>query len=111
MTESIDVYRASGIDEDGNPVEDGPLKLWRSFDAYVTPSTASAASTAIDPTSTGVLVGYTVYLRRADPSGILDTDVIGVRGRKLPVDGFVAQWRSQDGTYRGEQFSVTVKRG
>ncbi|PLS30099.1 hypothetical protein Uis1B_2071 [Bifidobacterium margollesii] len=106
--ERIDVYRGETVDDaDGNRVQ-GPLTLVSSFDGLVAPITAGESPT---DTSHGVTVGCTLYIRADGPTGILDTDVIGVRGRLLPVDGPVASWRDPKGRHIGDVITVRLKEG
>ena len=89
--ERIDVWRGEpGLDADGNTVQ-GPLELITSFSGLVAPvNTPETAS---------------------EPTGILDTDLIGVRGRRVPVDGAVCEWRRKDGTHVGDVVNVKLKEG
>lgn len=106
MSEQIDVYRAvSSVDADGEPIH-GAVSLWRSFQAVVAPVTLSDTP---DTASLGIIRGYTIYIRGSEPTGILDSDLIDVRGHRLPVDGIVGEWRSLRGVYKGDQLSVRVK--
>lgn len=106
--EQVDVYRGDPItDADGNTVQ-GPLSLVASFPALVAPVNTPEAQ-AVD--STGVTWDHTVYIRCDEPTGILDTDVLDVRGRRVPVDGVVAQWRDVHGRYVGDVVNVRLKEG
>lgn len=110
--ERVDVYRGRGsTDRDGNAVQ-GPLGLWRSFQALVAPDSVAgsvAADSAVD--STGVTWDHTIYIRCGEPTGILDTDVIGVRGRRVPVDGVVEVWDDPQGRHVGDVIHVRLREG
>lgn len=106
--EQVDVYRGTPtLDADGNTVQ-GPLELVASFPALVAPAT-TPESGATD--SAGVTWDHTIYIRSCEPTGILDTDLIGVRGRRVPVDGVVAQWRNRVGNYVGDVVNVKLQEG
>ncbi|PJM72336.1 hypothetical protein CS006_10390 [Bifidobacterium primatium] len=106
--ERIDVYRGRPVeDEDGNTVQ-GPLELWRSFTGLAAPVTVSESPTE---SSHGVPVGYTVYIRSEEPTGVLDTDVIGLRGLMLPVDGLPAVWENPRGKHIGDVITVRIREG
>lgn len=109
MSESIGVWRgATTEDPYGNPVQGTPT-LWASFAALVAPNHPE------EPAQVGraaVITGYTIYIEGAAPTGILPTDLVEVRGVKLPVDGIPASWyRKSDGAYRGDQVAVKVVDG
>ena len=61
--------------------------------------------------SLGVTCDHTIYIRSAQPTGILDTDLIGVRGRKVPVDGVVGVWLDTRGNHIGDVVNVKLKEG
>jgi hypothetical protein len=106
--ERIDVYRGSeATDEDGNIIQ-GRVKLWNSFQGLVAPVTVPETPSEI---SLGVTYDHTIYIRSADPTGILDTDLIGVRGRRVPVDGAVAVWNDTHGKHVGDVINVKLKEG
>ncbi|NEG96011.1 hypothetical protein GFD17_04395 [Bifidobacterium sp. SMB2] len=106
--ERIDVYRGqASTSEDGDLVQ-GPLELWRSFTGLAAPVSASESPTE---SSQGVTVGYTVYVRSGEPTGILDTDVIGLRGLLLPVDGLPAVWENPRGEHVGDVITVGLREG
>ncbi|MDN6587017.1 MAG: hypothetical protein L0K77_06835 [Bifidobacterium crudilactis] len=106
MSEQIDVYRAvNSVDADGEPIP-GAISLWKSFQAVVAPVTLSDTP---DTSSLGVIRGYTVYIRSTEPTGILDSDIICVRGHMLQGDGIVGEMLSRRGVFKGEQLSVRVK--
>jgi hypothetical protein len=106
--ERIDVYRGGqSTDDDGNTVQ-GAMELWKSFDGLVAPVSVPQTP-ATD--SLGVEYDHTIYIRSNDVTGILDTDVIGVRGRRVPVDGVVGVWRDRAGTHIGDVINVRLKEG
>ena len=106
--ERIDVWRGEpGLDADGNTVK-GPLELITSFSGLVAP--VNTPETASEESS-GVTFDHTIYIRSTEPTGILDTDLIGVRGRRVPVDGAVCEWRRKDGTHVGDVVNVKLKEG
>ena len=106
--ERIDVYRGSEAkDEDGNVIQ-GEVKIWNSFRGLIAPVTVSESPSEI---SLGVTWDHTIYIRSTEPTGILDTDLIGVRGRRVPVDGAVCEWRRKDGTHVGDVVNVKLKEG
>lgn len=106
--ERIDVWRGKAeTDADGNTVQ-GPLTLITSFSGLVAP--ASTPET-VSEESSGVTFDHAIYIRSSEPTGILDTDLIGVRGRRVPVDGVVCEWRKHDGTHVGDVVNVKLKEG
>lgn len=106
--ERVDVYRGQAVtDADGNTVQ-GPLELIASFNGLVAPDNVSETA-SVD--SQGVTWDHTIYIRSDKPTGILDTDLIGVRNRRLPVDGTVQSWDRVDGTHVGDVIHVRLKEG
>lgn len=106
--ERIDIYRASPTtDDDGNIVQ-GAVQLWKSFDGLVAPVSVPE-SPAID--SLGVVYDHTIYIRSSDATGILDTDVIGVRGKRVPVNGVVGVWQDRSGNHIGDVINVRLQEG
>lgn len=107
--ERIDVYRGlESTDSDGNPMQ-GPAVLWKSFPALVAPAMAEAqvSETATMP----VTVGYEIYIRSEEPTGILKTDVIGLRGTRLPVSVKPSEWVGTDGNHVGDVVTVRFTKG
>lgn len=105
--EQITVLRGSTtVDADLNEIQ-GPLKPTSSFQALVAPISSTDAPS---DSSLGVTVGYTLYIR-GDPTGILDTDVIEVRGERLPVAGKPAVWQNRAGVHIGDVVTVSFKKG
>ena len=106
--ERIDVWRGEpGLDADGNAVQ-GPLELIASFSGLVAP--VNTPETSSDD-SHGVTWDHAIYIRSKTPTGIRDTDLIGVRGRRVPVDGVVCAWEKPDGTHVGDVVNVRLKEG
>lgn len=106
--ETIDVYRGSEEkDEDGNVIQ-GAVKLWNSFQGIIAPVTVPETPSEI---SLGVTYDHTIYIRSTTPTGILDTDLIGVRERRVPVDGVVAVWNDTHGNHIGDVINVRLKEG
>lgn len=106
--ERIDVWRGEPeLDADGNAVQ-GPLELVASFDGLVAP--VNTPETSSDD-SHGVTWDHAIYIRSKTPTGIRDTDLIGVRGRRVPVDGVVCAWEKPDGTHVGDVVNVRLKEG
>ncbi|MCI1984076.1 MAG: hypothetical protein LKJ47_04815 [Bifidobacteriaceae bacterium] len=105
--EVITVWRGEETtDVDGNPIQGNPKPVG-SYSALVAPVTST--DTPSD-SSLGVTVGYTLYVR-GDPTGILDTDVIEVRGERLPVAGKPAVWQDRAGHHVGDVITVALKKG
>lgn len=106
--ERIEVWRGRpAVDTDGNTVQ-GLLELVASFDGLVAP--VSTTEPGADD-SQGVTWDHTIYIRSNMPTGILDTDLIGVRGRRVPVDGVVCAWQKPDGTHVGDVVNVKLREG
>lgn len=106
--EQVDVYRGSSTtDEDGNRTQDD-VSLWKSFLGLVAPVITAESPSEL---SLGVTYDHTIYIRSAQPTGILDTDLIGVRGRKVPVDGVVGVWLDTRGNHIGDVVNVKLKEG
>lgn len=106
--EQITVLRGSTtLDADLNEIQ-GPLKPIESFQALVAPVSSTDAPS---DSSLGVTVGYTLYIRSPEPTGIVDTDVIEVRGEKLPVAGKPAVWQNRAGIHIGDVVTVSLKKG
>lgn len=107
--ERIDVYRGiESTDIDGNPIQGEP-GLWRSFDAMVSPAMAEEQ---VSETSTmGVQVGYEIHIRGPEPTGIRATDMIGVRGERLPLTMRPAEWRNKRGEHVGDVIAVRFTKG
>lgn len=106
--ETIDVYRGSEEkDEDGNVIQNATV-LWNSFQGLIAPVTVPDTPSEI---SLGVTYDHTIYIRSTAPTGILDTDLIGVRGRTVPVDGVVAVWNDTHGNHIGDVINVKLKEG
>jgi hypothetical protein len=61
--------------------------------------------------SLGVTYDHTIYIGSGTPTGILDTDLIGVKGRRVPVDGVVAVWNDTQGVHIGDVINVKLKEG
>ena len=75
---------------------------------------ALVAPVSVEDTPTGrampVTVGYTLYIRGM-PTGVLDTDLVLVRGELLAVTGKPAQWRNPDGSHAGDVVNVKFRKG
>lgn len=107
--ERIDVYRGiESTDSDGNPMV-GPLTLWKSFQALVAPAMAEAQVS--ETVTMSVTVGYTVYIRSTEPTGILESDVLGVRGTRLPVAMPPEEWSDTSGRHVGDAVTVRFTKG
>jgi len=105
--EHVEVWRGvETTDVDGNVVQ-GALALWKTFPAYIAPLTEAEVQKDSSRTLT---IGYTLYVR-GQPTGIIESDVILVRGEKLPVTGRVTLWISPSGEYKGDVITVSWKRG
>jgi hypothetical protein len=100
------LHGSTTLDADLNEIQ-GPLKQVASFQALVAPISSTDAPS---DSSLGVTIGYTLYIR-GDPTGVLDTDVIEVRGEKLPVAGKPAVWQNRAGAHVGDVVTVTMKKG
>lgn len=104
--ETIDVWRGKPAkDTDGNTVQ-GDLEKVASFPALVAPVTTPETPTADSP---GLTDGYTIYIRSPEPTGIRATDLIGVRGKRLPVDGVPAVWNDRQGRHTGDVVTIKFK--
>ena len=89
--ERIDVWRGEpGLDADGNTVQ-GPLELVMSFDGLVAP--VNTPETSSDD-SHGVTWDHAIYIRSKTPTGIRDTDLIGVRAGGCPSTAWCACGRN-----------------
>lgn len=104
MSETVTVYRGvDTTDSDGNPIR-GQLAAWGEFIGLIGSATAGEAT---DVGVSAAPTQLTIYLRLAEPSGILHTDLISIRGSKpLPIDGVVATWRNKVGEFIGEQITI-----
>lgn len=104
--EPIKVYRATAeVDEYGDPKPAGTpdiWPLWDTFDGIFAPSNPDEPLAAGD---NKVIRGGVVYIRGAQPTGILDTDQVEIRGKRFNVNGEVGSWSGYDG-YKGDQFAV-----
>lgn len=104
--EQISICRpAESQDEDGNPVQ-GALAIVDSFPALIAPATAPP-STGTDGES--IIFDHTIYIRGQKPTGIMDTDVIDVRGKRVPVQGAVGVWLDKSGNHIGDVINVSLK--
>ncbi|AKV55081.1 hypothetical protein BACT_0493 [Bifidobacterium actinocoloniiforme DSM 22766] len=103
--ETIDIWRGKPAkDADGNTIQE-PLVKIGSLQALVAPITTPETPTETSP---GVAHAYTLYVRSQQPTGVTATDLIGVRGERLPVDGDPAVWVDRQGRHVGDV--ITVKR-
>lgn len=104
--EPIEVWRGEvDQDEDGNDVAGTPVKV-AGFQALV--ADVHVAET-VDVGRTPEIVSCTLYVKGQGPTGIRASDLVKVRGTKLPVDGPPAVWNRQEGPHRGDV--ITLKRG
>jgi hypothetical protein len=103
--EDVGVWRGSAeTDVYGNPVQGTPV-LVSTQSALVAPSHPEEA---VAVGSVSVITGYVVYIPGADVVDVQATDLLEVRGQKLPIDGKPAVWKSYGGVQRGLQVSVRV---
>lgn len=104
--EAIEVWRGpAAADADGNDVHGTPV-LHSNFQALVADIHFGES---VDVGRAPVLISCTLYVKGQGPTGILASDLVKVRGQKLPVDGPPAVWNRQAGPHRGDV--ITLKRG
>lgn len=104
--ETVDIWRGRPVkDADGNTIQ-GPLTKVGTLQALVAPATAPETPT---DTSPGLTHGYTLYVRSREPTGVVATDLIEVRGERLPVDGEPAVWFDRQGRHIGDVITVRRK--
>lgn len=107
--ERVDVYRGiQSTDSDGNPMH-GPPSLWKTFQALVGPAMGEAKIS--ETVTMPVTIGYTVYIRGEEPTGILNTDVLALRGERLPVTAPPAEWLDDTGQHVGDEVTVRFTKG
>lgn len=105
--EQISVWRPEeAVDEDGNPTA-GPLRQVAQYPAMVAPISAEEQLTA---TQTGITYDTTLYFRGIS-TGIRASDVLGVRGMMVPVNGAIDHWVDADGMVAGDVVRVTLRQG
>ena len=105
--ERVDVYRgAAEVDADGNPVQ-GEMRHVASLMGFAEPVETSQSPGA---DSQGVARRYTLYFRGPEPTGILDTDCLVVRGKPLMVDGPPLEWW-RHGRHIGVVVNAFVREG
>lgn len=107
--ETIKVWRNPTevtLDDNNNPVPGTPA-LWKTIDtAYCWPD--NEADT-IELGRDARVTGYKVVIRTPIPTGIIDTDLIEIKGTRYRIDGDVGPWLNLSGKFKGEEFAV--KRG
>lgn len=107
--ESIIVKRPEVIYDSHGAPQYGDLVVWNTFDAFCAPNNPEESNLV---GRNAVITGYTIYVTGDEPTGILNTDVIVVRGEDLAVTGRVAPWFNEfTGEYRGDQFAVREATG
>jgi len=97
---TIDVYRATTVEDPYGDPQAGVWELWATFDGkagWGNPDEPLAAG------SNTVITNRTVYIRAAAPSGILASDEVEVDGTRYAIDGAVAEWGDP---HKGTQFAV-----
>lgn len=105
--ESVEVWRGEeATDVDGNAIHSAPT-LWKTLSALVAPLTEAEVQA---DSGRSLVVGYTVYVR-GEPTGIIETDSLKVRGEIVPVTGRVAEWVNKAGAHIGDVITITRKRG
>jgi hypothetical protein len=106
--ERVDVYRgAAEVDADGNPVQ-GEMRHVAYADGFRGSRLETSQSPGAD--SQGVARRYTLYFRGPEPTGILDTDCLVVRGKPLMVDGPPLEWW-RHGRHIGDVVNAFVREG
>jgi hypothetical protein len=106
--ERIDVYRGEeSVDQDGNRIQ-GRLVFWKSFMALVAPASHELMS---GTESLPVEFDHTAYIRSSEPTGICESDILCIRGRKSAIVGVVANWKDKSGHHIGDVVSVKQKEG
>lgn len=104
--EIVEIWRGEPAkDADGNIVQ-GQLSKVGTLQALVAPVTAPETPT---DTSPGLTHGYTLYVRSSQPTGVTATDLIEVRGERLPVDGDPAVWVDKQGRHIGDVITARCK--
>lgn len=102
----IKVYRGVWTEDAyGDPQPPGDAKtwpLWDTFDGFFGPSNPSEP---LEVGSNKIISGGEVYIRGTEPTGILPTDQVEIRGKRYDVDGEIGEWSGYAG-YKGEQFAV-----
>jgi hypothetical protein len=93
---------------DGNPAL-GDLNVWKSFDnaLFAPDQNLEPALVARD----AVITSGNLYIRQPTPAGILDSDVIVVRGEDLAVDGGPEEWSNSRGAHIGDVMHVRAATG
>ena len=106
--EPITIYRGPATtDADGNARRGTPVAVG-SFLALVAEEHHVEARGA---DSDAVLVACKVYVREQGPTGVLATDLVEVRGQRLPVDGLPQLWRRPTGEHIGDVITLRRKDG
>lgn len=106
--ERVDVYRGASVtDADGNTVQ-GDLHRVMSLQALVAPADMTRVD---DEQSHGVSRRFTLYFRGAEPTGVLDTDRLVVRGTPMIPAGPVREWSARDGRHVGDVLDVGIREG
>lgn len=108
MSETVRVLRpAATVDEYHNPVG-GELAQVGAWQADVEPQYSEQHDTG----RAAQLTGFVLYVTGQGPTGILEGDVVEVRGVRCPVTGGKAEsWKFRDGTHAGDQITVQVVNG
>lgn len=104
--EKVTILRgAQAWDEDGNPIHGQPGE-WKTLDALVAPASVPESPTE---TAGGVTWTHDIYVR-GEPTGVLGSDLVRVRGVTVPVDGVVASWTDPQGRHVGDVIHVNLER-
>lgn len=106
--EPITVFRGEPTtDTDGNARIGTPV-AFKSFMALVSEEQLAEPR---DADSEAVLIGCELYIRDQGPTGIRSTDLVEVRGERLPVDGKPVVWRRASGDHIGDVVALRRKDG
>lgn len=92
----------------GSPPIVGELEEWKRFDALVAPRMPDAP---VEVARTAEIADYDIYVDGDQPTGILSTDVIAVRGEDCGLVGRVNVWPDREGNHVGDQFAVKGVKG
>lgn len=101
------IRRAETVENaDGDPVA-GAFEDWKTF-APPSDEVFVAWGNPDEPLEVGrntVITSRTVYIRTAEPTGILASDQVIIDGVEYAIEGTVAEWSDPDG-YVGAQFAI-----
>ncbi|MFT8639024.1 hypothetical protein [Bifidobacterium sp.] len=124
MSETIRVYRPQpATDEDGNPIRGslglwkeqvgdetltGAYSLWKQVQALIAPETSETTITESANTTRST---HTLYIRSTEPTGIRNSDVLEVRGKRTRITGHPQAWTGHNGQHLGEVIHIRLTEG